>query len=245
MLVAGTSMRPEKVAYLQIEKGDVQGYEDREMIRLGSNTTIIGRQHTDKDSSNDIQYINILNQYISRKHFKIFYDGDADCFMVQERQEGSKNGTFLNHRQLEKDQVCKLKSGDRISLAKTGNEYQIVFLFKRDTDMTETLSSNVIADKGSSKGLEVDIDSRKVWLDGKEVTLRKKEFDLLAFLYQNQGRACSKNEIAEKVWQDVGGIVSQETIDTNIHRIRDKVETDPSNPRYIITLPRYGYRFDG
>ena len=95
-----------------------------------------------------------------------------------------------------------------------------------------------------STPLTIDVKARRVSISGQEIRLRKKEFDLLAYLFQNQGVACSKDEIAEVVWADEQGIVSQETIDTNIHRIRDKIESDPTKPKYIVTLPRYGYRLD-
>jgi DNA-binding response OmpR family regulator len=81
-------------------------------------------------------------------------------------------------------------------------------------------------------------------MNGTEIPLRRKEFDLLAFLYVNRGKACSKNEIAEGVWVEEGGIVSQETIDTDVFRIRQRIEPDPSHPRHVVTLPSYGYRLD-
>jgi DNA-binding response OmpR family regulator len=58
------------------------------------------------------------------------------------------------------------------------------------------------------EGLVVDLLARRVWAGGKEIPLRRKEFDLLAFLYENRGKACNRDEIAQKVWVEESGIVS-------------------------------------
>ena len=64
--------------------------------------------------------------------------------------------------------------------------------------------------------LEIDLEARKVRLGDKEIVLRKKEFDLLAYLFLNKGKVCQKDEIAKEVWKQEGGIVTQETIEQNI-----------------------------
>jgi hypothetical protein len=90
----------------------------------------------------------------------------------------------------------------------------------------------------------LDASARRVWVGGMEVSLRRKEFDLLAYLYGNRGRACSRDEISKMVWADEGGIISEETIGSTMHRLRQKIEPAPSNPCHLITVPRYGYRLD-
>ena len=50
--------------------------------------------------------------------------------------------------------------------------------------------------------------------------------------------------VPQQVWAEEGGIVAEETIDTVVHRIRDKIEPDPSQPRFLVTLPRFGFRLD-
>jgi DNA-binding winged helix-turn-helix (wHTH) protein len=231
-------------AFLQIEKGDVVGYKHHDTINLKKGTTIIGRKLVEKSNKRRTFYINILDKYVSREHINIIYDTDTGCFIIKERDGGSKNGTFVNGKKLGRDLTLPINDGDSIELAKIGGSCRIIFIFKQNEDFMKTLSDAIAIEKIAVKALDIEIASRKVRVQGKEVKLRRKEFDLLAFLYQNKGKACSKNEIAQCVWAEEGGIVSQETIDTNIHRIREKIESDPSNPSYIVTLPRYGYRLD-
>lgn len=92
------------------------------------------------------------------------------------------------------------------------------------------------------RGLEVHKDSRQVFVDGREVVLANKEFDLLLFLLQNGNRVFSKEELFERIWgMDSLGDVS--TVTVHIARIREKIEDNPSRPQYIGTVWGAGYRF--
>jgi pSer/pThr/pTyr-binding forkhead associated (FHA) protein len=227
--------------FLRLEKGQIAGYEESEEIRLSTDVTIIGRQTVSSDLDAEIPDIKVRDDYVSRGHIRLQYCFDDSCFMVQERDGGSRNGTFINGEQIEPGRPYPLKDGDIIGLARVGEDYRVIFRFReRET----TLDGLGTLRKVAAEGLVVDLKARRIWVGNREVPLRKKEFDLLAFLYQKQGEACSKDEIAAEVWIEEGGIVSQETIETTIRRTRAAVEPDPSNPRYIVTLPRYGYRLD-
>lgn len=94
----------------------------------------------------------------------------------------------------------------------------------------------------SIRGLEVQRDSRRVFVDGREVNLAQKEFDLLLFLFQNPNRVFGRDELFEKIWglDSLGDVA---TVTVHIARIRDKIEADPSNPQYIETVWGAGYRF--
>lgn len=91
-------------------------------------------------------------------------------------------------------------------------------------------------------GLNIDKASRRVYVDQEEKLLTTKEFDLLCLLAQNPERVFSKDEIFEKIWGwDSHGDIA--TVVVHIRKIREKIERDPSNPRYIETLWGSGYRF--
>lgn len=94
----------------------------------------------------------------------------------------------------------------------------------------------------SIRGLEVQKDSRRVFVDSREVNLAQKEFDLLLFLFQNPNRVFGRDELFEKIWglDSLGDVA---TVTVHIARIRDKIEADPSNPQYIETVWGAGYRF--
>jgi len=92
------------------------------------------------------------------------------------------------------------------------------------------------------RGLEVHKDARRVFVNGREVTLANKEFDLLLFLLQNANRVFSKEELFERIWgMDALGDAS--TVTVHIARIREKIEDNPSKPQYIGTVWGSGYRF--
>ncbi|MCT4618876.1 MAG: response regulator transcription factor [Marinisporobacter sp.] len=91
-------------------------------------------------------------------------------------------------------------------------------------------------------GLSIDPYSRRVHVNNKEINLASKEFDVLWLLASNPNRVFSKEEIFERVWGlDSLGDVS--TVTVHIRRIREKIEYDSSQPRYIETLWGVGYRF--
>lgn len=91
-------------------------------------------------------------------------------------------------------------------------------------------------------GLSIDSYSRRVYVNNKEINLTSKEFDILYFLAINPNRAFSKNEIYERIWGlDSLGDIS--TLTVHIRKIREKIEPDPTNPKYIETLWGVGYRF--
>lgn len=98
--------------------------------------------------------------------------------------------------------------------------------------------SNII----SIRGLQINKDSRQVFVNGKEVVLAQKEFELLLYLAQNPNRVFSREELFERVW-GLDALGDNATITVHIGRIREKIESNPSNPQYIETVWGAGYRF--
>ena len=90
--------------------------------------------------------------------------------------------------------------------------------------------------------LTVDAEKRKVTLRDKTIELTAKEFDLLMLFAQHPGRAYNRQELLDLVWgyQYAG---YSHTVNTHINRLRNKIEDDPSAPRYIKTVWGLGYRF--
>ena len=84
--------------------------------------------------------------------------------------------------------------------------------------------------------------THEVTLDGAPVNLTAKEFTLLAYLMRNAGLALSRHAILDHVWgYDFYG--DPRTVDVHIRRLREKVESDPSAPHLIVTVPGVGYKF--
>lgn len=90
--------------------------------------------------------------------------------------------------------------------------------------------------------LEVDLAKRVVKLRGKAVRLTRTEYELLAYLVSNHGKVLTHRELLNNVWGPEYGDEA-EYVRVFVNQLRHKIEDDPSNPQYILTEPRVGYRF--
>jgi two-component system OmpR family response regulator len=92
--------------------------------------------------------------------------------------------------------------------------------------------------------IEVDIARHKASKGATMLELTPKEFDLLAFLAVNRGFVFSRDQLLEKVWgYDFAG--DTRTVDVHIRWLRQKIETDPNNPRHLVTVRGTGYKLEG
>lgn len=95
----------------------------------------------------------------------------------------------------------------------------------------------------TSGDLRIDMDSRKFTIKGTPVELTSKEFDLIFYLAENKGKVYSREKLLNVIWGfDFPG--DARTVDVHIRRIREKIETDPSKPKYIKTKWGIGYYFE-
>jgi len=90
--------------------------------------------------------------------------------------------------------------------------------------------------------LEVDSAAREVRLRGRPVPLTAKEFELLLHFVRNPGRAFTRMQLLDAVWGTTFEGY-EHNVNTHINRLRGKIETDPANPRYVLTVRGVGYRF--
>ena len=89
---------------------------------------------------------------------------------------------------------------------------------------------------------KVDFDAQQVWLGAQEVGLTSKEFELLRFLINSEGRVLTREVILNRVW-GYNYYGTARTIDNFITRLRQKIGDDSESPRYIVTVRGVGYRF--
>lgn len=90
--------------------------------------------------------------------------------------------------------------------------------------------------------VEIDPSSRRVMNCGKTLELTRKEYDLLYALMMRAGKVIARNDLIDKVWQ-TDWVGDTRTLDVHIRWLREKIENDPSHPRYIQTVRGVGYRF--
>lgn len=84
---------------------------------------------------------------------------------------------------------------------------------------------------------------RQIFVDGKEVSVTPKEFDLLHFMAEHPGIVYSRLELLEELW-DFAYHGDPSTVTVHIRRLREKIEADPSKPKHLVTVWGTGYRFD-
>jgi len=176
----------------------------------------------------------IVSKRASREHAHIRRDGRRTFL----DDLGSTNGTFLNGERVMGS--MQLRDGDQISIG------EVVFTFHDpDTTTRETPFPE----------LEVNVEAGVVRLNRRALQLSPKEFSLLAYLYENRGKVCSKDDIGRTVWSeymrsgaasamDQAGIYDYQ-IENLIRRLRTKIESDANMPVLLITVRGLGYKLLG
>lgn len=180
---------------------------------LLSINTIIGRA-----VENDVV---ITSKRVSREHTQIRREG----WRIFVEDMGSTNGTYLNNERI--SEPMQLQDGDQIQIA------DVLFTFY-DPDVTHE-------DTHLPK-LEIDIPAGVVRLDRQLVALAPKEFSLLAFLYGQVGKVCSKDEIGLAVWPEYQEVVYDYQIENLVRRLRSKLESDAGDPQLLLTVRGQGYK---
>jgi len=145
------------------------------------------------------------------------------------------------------DKVMGLETGADDYLTKPFSIREFIarvkVIFRRNE---EKVSPEIFSDTVSVikyDGLEIDLDKRKVTLGEVRVDLSPKEFELLVLLASNPGKSYSRKRLLNLVWgYDFEGY--EHTVNSHINRLRGKIETDVSVPKYILTTWGIGYRFN-
>lgn len=149
---------------------------------------------------------------------------------------------MLTARSTELDRVLGLEMGADDYLTKPFSVRELVARVKAIFRRMEVFDTQPQPTTLSLGPVEIDADSRRVLIDGEPVELTAREFDLLSFFARHPGRVFTRGQLLDKVW----GYTHEgyeHTVNTHINRLRGKLETDPSHPRFILTVWGVGYRF--
>lgn len=164
----------------------------------------------------------------------------------QLRQVSSVPIIMLTAKDSEIDKVVGLELGADDYVTKPFSSRELVArvraVLRRRSDVDEPVSakSSSVLEAGP---VRMDIDRHLVAVDGSEVKLPLKEFELLELLLRNSGRVLTRSQLIDRIWgSDYVG--DTKTLDVHVKRIRAKIEPDPANPIYLITLRGLGYKFD-
>ena len=157
---------------------------------------------------------------------------------------------MLTARREESDKVVGLESGADDYLTKPFGVRELVAraraLLRRPRHKGDRASADA-AKAGSEAvvrihGLEADLARRRVKVDGREVELTDQEFRLLHLLASHAGIVFSREALLGKIWRG-DTFVTVRSVDTLVKRLRRRIEKDPANPRYLLTVWGVGYKF--
>ncbi|MGC5016266.1 response regulator [Streptosporangium sp. DT93] len=158
------------------------------------------------------------------------------------RQRSSVPVIMLTAKDSEIDKVVGLELGADDYVTKPFSSRELVAriraVLRRQGDVEE-LGSAVLA----AGPVRMDVDRHTVAVRGEPVQLPLKEFELLEVLLRNAGRVLTRGQLIDRVW-GADYVGDTKTLDVHVKRLRAKVESDPSNPRCILTVRGLGYKFD-
>ena len=89
----------------------------------------------------------------------------------------------------------------------------------------------------------LDVERHVVQVEGEEISMPLKEFDLLEYLLRNRGRVLTRGQLIDRVW-GADYVGDTKTLDVHIKRLRSKIERNPSSPEYLVTVRGLGYKFE-
>ncbi len=163
----------------------------------------------------------ITSKRVSRLHAHIYNQGRRTLL----EDLNSVNGTFLNGERI--TGPVFLRDEDRLQIGELEFTFHDPETTTRDTPFPE---------------LEMNIEAGLVKVDRRIVSLSAKEFALLAYLFTQRGKVCSKDEIAHSVWPDYQESVFDYQIENLVRRLRTRIEIDPTNPQLLLTVRGLGYK---
>jgi DNA-binding response OmpR family regulator len=168
-----------------------------------------------------------------------------------QRQETTTPILMLTARDEEVDRVVGLEVGADDYVTKPFSMRELLARVKAQLRRVRLMRAETTAAEGIPAGerlvfddLVIDTARGQVFLRGKPLSLKPKEYELLVFLARHRGFVLSRDLILERVWgwDFTGG---SRTVDVHVRWLREKIEPDPANPTRIVTVRGTGYRFEG
>ena len=171
------------------------------------------------------------------------YTGIEVCQMV--REFSTVPIIMLTAKGEDMDKIMGLEYGADDYITKPFNilevKARIKAILRRSGRKTEPVQPvNVM----EINGMKVELDSRRVFVNGKELNLTAKEFDLLELLMAHPNKVYSRNELLDTIWGSTYPGDAR-TVDVHVRRLREKIEDNPGEPIYIHTKWGVGYFFKG
>lgn len=166
-------------------------------------------------------------------------DGNGIELCTEIREKVSFPIVYFTANDTEEDMVKGFESGCDDYIAKP---FSVELLKHKISAM---LRRNIIVNNNifEYKDLKIDFDKMAVWIKEKEIALTATEYKLLELLVRNKGKVLTKEMLLEKLWDNSGNFVDENTLSVNIRRLRKKIEIDSKKPEYVVTVFGIGYIF--
>lgn len=151
---------------------------------------------------------------------------------------------LLSAKSEDTDKITGLSFGADDYVTKPFNPLELMARVKSQIRRYATLGSMEIRENLlQTGGLALDPDAKEVTLDGESVRLTSTEYGILEYLMKNMGRVLSTNQIYEAVWNEPA-YASEKTVTVHIRRIREKIEINPKEPKYLKVVWGIGYKIE-
>ena len=155
---------------------------------------------------------------------------------------------MLTAKSEDTDKIMGLSLGADDYITKPFNPMELVARVKSQLRRylqlgSQTVTSSTNQDILEVNGLRINTATKQVFVDGKEVRLTPTEFKILSLLMRNKGRVFSISDIYENVW-DEPGYNAENTVAVHIRKIREKIEINPRDPRYLKVVWGLGYKIE-
>lgn len=147
---------------------------------------------------------------------------------------------FLTARSSEADRILGLELGADDYVSKPFSPRELVARVKA---VLRRFDAPVIPPPVRVGKIEIDPSAMTLTVRGERLSTTATEFRLLNHFVQHVGRVFTRDQLLDSIWRD-GGYVTPRSVDVYVRRIREKIERDPENPRYLKTVRGTGYRFD-
>lgn len=169
---------------------------------------------------------------------------DGISAMVKIRENSNVPVILLTAKSEDNDKVLGLMVGADDYVTKPFNPVEVQARVKSQLRRYMQLGGGNIAQKKLViGGIELDDASKQVTLDGEEISLTPTEYDILKFLMQHPGEVYSPRQIYQKVWEDAP-YGSENTVAVHIRHLREKLEYNPAEPRYLKVVWGQGYKIE-
>lgn len=170
---------------------------------------------------------------------------DGIAAMVKIRETSNVPVILLTAKSEDTDKVLGLTVGADDYITKPFNPIEVLARVKSQLRRYMQLGGGAIRkDVLSIGGIELDDRSKEVSLDGEKISLTRTEYDILKLLMEHPGEVFSPNQIYEQVWQD-NPYGTENTVAVHIRHLREKVEYNPAEPRYLKVVWGRGYKMEG